>query len=320
MEDALAIDKALAHASKAIIVGAGLIGLELAEALSERGLTVTVVEALPHILANTLDDDLCALVAQAVPATVTLLPYHFVTKVATGKGTLSVSVLNRETHAEQNLEADIVVLATGTRPEVSVAAAIGCRIGVTGGVEVDARSETSIPDVYAAGDCTEYRELVTGEPVCIGLGSIAVRQGIAAGINAAGGSYELPAGVLLSRTSSVFGLEFAAVGPLLVHKHPRPMVHGKFAGSSRPTYFPGGVPITVKVGVEEESGRIVSAQAVGDQAAQRMNVYACAILKNMTVGEMQKLETTYAPPVAPTLDALTLACDVAALKRARKKR
>jgi NADH oxidase (H2O2-forming) len=98
------------------------------------------------------------------------------------------------------------------------------------------------------------------------------------------------------------------------------LVTCKYKGFSKPEYFPGKDSITIKVGAEEETGRIVSAQAVGSNAAQRINTLASAVLSKMTIEEFRKLETAYAPPIAPTLDALTLACDVVALKLTRKRR
>jgi NADH oxidase (H2O2-forming) len=212
------------------------------------------------------------------------------------------------------------MIAAGTKPETTLAKTIGCTIGKTGGIQVNETSETSVKNVYAVGDCTEYIDYITNQPLVIGLGSIGVRQGIAAGINAAGGSYALPPGVLLTRTSEFFEMEIAAVGPVKQSCLQLPVVSGKYKGSSRPDYFPGGEPIVIKVSVHEETGCIVSAQAVGSNAAQRINTLACAILGKLSVEEFRKLETAYAPPIAPTLDTVTLACEVVALKLARKRR
>ena len=99
-----------------------------------------------------------------------------------------------------------------------------------------------------------------------------------------------------------------------------PVIYAKFKGSSLPPYFPGGKAIAMKVGIHEETGKILSAQAVGHNASQRINTMACAILSGVNVEDFKKLETAYAPPIAPTLDVLTLVCDIASLKRMRKKR
>ena len=321
IDDGRRILSDIRRGKKATIIGAGLIGLEMADTLYKKGMQVTVVEALPRILANTLDDDMSDLIRETLQEHVTLYTNHFAIQIKDKQGAVTHLVIkNRETNEDATIETDLCVIATGTKPETTLAKHIGCAIGKTGGILVNENAETSVKNVYAVGDCTEYYDFVTGEPICVGLGSIGVRQGIAAGTNAAGGTYSLPKGLLMTRTSEFFGLEIAAVGPIQASLKNKTMTTGKYKGSSLPDYFPGGKPITMKIHVEEPSGRILAAQAVGSNAAQRTNVYACAILNGLTVDDVRKMETTYAPPIAPTLDTVTLVGDVVALKRARKKR
>jgi len=306
---------------KATIIGAGLIGLEMADTLYKKGMNVTVIETLPTILANTLDEDMSEPVLLALQEKISVYTNHLAICTEEQHGIITSLIIKEKTTGEEKkIQTDLLIIAAGTKPETTLAKTIGCIIGKTGGIQVNETSETSVKNVYAVGDCTEYRDYVTNEPLGIGLGSIGVRQGIAAGVNAAGGTYVLPPGVLLTRTSEFFGMEIAAVGPVKQNFLQLPVVSGKYKGSSRPDYFPGGEPIVIKVSVHEETGCILSAQAVGSNAAQRINTLACAILGRISVEEFRKLETAYAPPIAPTLDTVTLACDVVSLKLARKRR
>ena len=306
---------------KATIIGAGLIGLEMADTLYKKEMNVTVVEALPTILANTLDDDMSEPVLLALQKKISVYANHLAIRAEEQHGSITSLIIKEKTTGEEKkIQTDLLIIAAGTKPEITLAKTIGCTIGITGGIQVNETSETSVKNVYAVGDCTEYIDYVTNQPLGIGLGSIVVRQGIAAGITAAGGSYVLPPGVLLTRTSEFFKMEIAAVGPVKQSGLQVPVVSGRYKGSSRPDYFPGGEPIVIKVSAHEETGCIRSAQAVGNNAAQRINTLACAILGKMSVEEFRKLETAYAPPIAPTLDTVTLACDVVSLKLARKRR
>ncbi len=306
---------------KSTIIGAGLIGLEMADTLHKKGLDVTVVEALPTILANTLDDDMSEPVLQVLQEKISIYTNHLAIQIEEHHDAItSLIIKNNSTGEEKKIKTDLLIIATGTKPDTSLAKTIGCVIGKTGGILVNEKAETSLKNVYAVGDCTEYKDFVTNEPLCIGLGSIVVRQGITAGTNAAGGTYALPPGVLMTRTSEFFGMEIAAVGPVKQAMKNLPLVTGKYKGFSKPEYFPGKDSITMKVGADEQTKRIISAQAVGSNAAQRINTLACAILSKMTIEEFRRLETAYAPPIAPTLDAVTLACDVVALKLSRKRR
>lgn len=303
------------------IIGAGLIGLEIADSLYKNGKQVIIIESMYNILENTLDLDMSEPIRKELETKAKLYTNFIATKIETEQDRIKhIFIKNKETNEEHKIMTDILIIATGSKPEVSLADKIGCKIGKTGGIVVNEKSSTSIKNIYAVGDCTEYLDYVTNEPVGVGFGSIAVRQGIAAGVNAAGGDYKLLKGLLQTRTSEFFGFEVAAVGPMKKSINNFQTVYGKFNGNSLPNYYPGGKSIIIKVGINEKNGEIVSAQAVGDNAAQRINVFACAIQNNAIVQDFRKLETAYAPTIAPTLDAITLGCDVAFLKYTRKKR
>jgi NADH oxidase (H2O2-forming) len=313
IDDAQNISLSAVNGKNATIIGAGLIGLELAESLYKKKMNVTTVEALPYILANTLDQDMSQIVYDEIPKNVSILTDHIATRVESESGKIKkVFVNDNKTYSEKEFKTDLMVIATGLKPETSLAKKVGCKLSEKGYIIVNEKCETSVKDVYAIGDCTEFKDFVTKKPTPIGLGSIAVRQGISAGINAAGGSFTLLDGVLQTCTSEFFGMEIAAVG-----SSDKNLIYGKFNGSSLPDYFPCGKPITIKV-FSNKDGKILGAQAVGDNAAQRINTIATAILGGLDIETFRKLETAYAPPIAPTLDAVTLACDIISMKLNRK--
>ena len=199
---------------------------------------------------------------------------------------------------------------------------LGCAVGGTKQVVVDDRCLTCVDGVYAVGDCTEYPDLVTGEPTVSGLGTIAVKMAMIAGVNAAGGDERLPAGFLQTRATEPFGCQVAAVGPTLAQLKAagiEPLI-GKVRGFTLPDYFPGRKEIYVKVLAHPESGRILGAQIVGESRVHmRINAYAAAIQARMTVHDFAKLETAYCPPAAPTIDVITIACEAVRVKMMRSR-
>ncbi len=319
IDDAEKIQKYAKKSKTATIVGAGFIGLELADNLYKLGLKINVIEALPSILATNLDEDMANLVLEKIYPDVKIYNDTIAIKVSCLNNCIkSIYIKNKKTDEENQIDTDLLIIATGTRPQVSLADKIGCRIGKTGGIIVNEKSETNIKDVYSVGDCTEYISFINNKPVLVGLGSITVRQAIAAGINAAGGVYKLPKGILHTFTSNIFDLEISGVGLISNLLQKDTYFFGKYSGYSLPEYYPGGKPITVKV-IADKNGRILGAQAVGDKAAQRIDTFACAIIAGLNVETFKKIETAYAPPVAPTLDAETLACDIASLKLTHRR-
>ena len=308
--------------ARAVIIGAGLIGMELAEALTVRSVHVSIVELLPEILLGSLDEDMASAARQIVEKSRTPLYLKYTAlRILGDKRAEGVVIQNISTKETREIPAELVVISTGTKANTDFAVKAGCTLGVTGQIKVNARCETSVPGIYAAGDCTEFIDLITGAPVAVGMGTVATRQGRTAGINAAGGRSELPPGILGTRVTEAFGMHLAGVGPTEVQlkKAGIEPVIGRFVGSTLPSYIPGGREIIVKVLAHPGNGRILGAQIVGaSRVHQRINAFAVAILAGMTLEQFSKLETAYAPPIAPTLDAITLACDVALMKMKRK--
>ncbi len=321
IEDGEAILAGAVGGAHAVVVGAGLIGMEVAEALHERGVDVSIVEILPDILLTSLDEDMARAAREIVESKgVPIHLSHRALRIKEEGGVRALVIEHATTGERRELRADIIVVSAGTRGNTALAKAAGLELGPTEQIKVNSMCETSVEGVYAAGDCTEYIDFVTGAPVAVGMGTVATRQGIVAGTNAAGGRAEMPPGVLNTRVTQAFGMEMAAVGPTeeQLRRSGLDPVVGKFSGSTLPSYFPGGKPIVVKVLAHPESGRLLGAQIVGlERVHLRINALAAAIISGMGMEELARLETAYAPPIAPTLDPVTLACEVA---RARMRR
>jgi NADH oxidase (H2O2-forming) len=321
IEDARGIQSLGYKGKRAVIVGAGLVGLEVAEALMIRGCKVTIIEYLHNCILAMVDEDMAQMMAEAiVKHGVKLFTEHQVVEILGDERANGVVAQNRKTNEEREFYADLIVIATGQRGETELAKQVGCKVGTTKQIMVDNRSETCEKDIYAVGDCTEYPDLVTNKPYVSGLGTIAVKMAMVAGVNAAGGNEHLPKGFLITRATEPFGCQVAAVGPTspqLEASGIKPLI-GKVRAFTLPDYYPGRKEIFVKVLAHPQTGRILGAQIVGeDRVHMRINAFAVAVQAGMTVQEMAQVETAYCPPAAPTVDPITIACEAAKLKMAR---
>jgi NADH oxidase (H2O2-forming) len=312
LEDGERIDAALkAGAKSGVVIGAGLIGLEVAMAFVERGLKATVVELLPQTLPAMLDADMARIVQERFE--------ERGVRVITGTGVSEVlggdSVTGVVAGGEQ-VPADVLVVATGIRVNSELAQQAGCTIGAFRGILTSMRMETSVKDVYAAGDCAETVSLITHRPVLYQLGTIAVRHGKVAGTNAAGGYAVFP-GALGSCTSKLFDLEIGATGltEALAIRHGITPLVGSVTSKTRADYYPGALPIKIKLVFDRESELLVGGQIVGgEEVTQRVNALSFAIQKQMTLRELMKADTAYTPPLCETWEPIVFAAETALRK------
>lgn len=305
LDDAVAIDKALAEGPrKAVVVGGGYIGLEMAEAFVARGLDVTLIEAAPQPM-STLDPDMGALVAEAIRGLgVDVHCDDPVKGFDTSNGKVTAVVAEDGTYP-----ADIVVLGLGSRPNVALAEAAGIPIGPSGGIKVNRRMQTEIDGVWSAGDCAEKFHRVSRKSVAIALGTHANKEGRVAGINI-GGRYATFPGVLGTAVSKVCGVEVARTGlkESEAEEAGFKTVSSVIDSTTRAGYFPGAQPIKTKMLVEHRSGRLLGAQIIGKEgAAKRIDAIATALWNEMTVDHMLHLDLGYAPPFAPVWDPVLIA-------------
>lgn len=295
----------------AVIVGAGYIGLEMAEALTSRGIHVTQIEALPEVL-PTVDPELGALVhAELERHGVEVLTDTAVTAITrTDTGALIVTASHDSQPVSRTV--DFVLVVVGVRPDTELAADAGAHLGVKGAIVVDEAMRTNLPDVFAAGDCVQTHHRLLGI-TWLPLGTTAHKQGRVAGENAVGGHARF-AGSLGTQVVKVFDLVAARVG-LREHEALAANLGWTPATSqSRPddhkAYYPGATPIYIRITGDQHSGRLLGAQLVGHRSAEiakRVDTFATALFHKMTVDSLSELDLSYTPPLGSPWDATQMA-------------
>jgi NADPH-dependent 2,4-dienoyl-CoA reductase/sulfur reductase-like enzyme len=289
---------------RAVIVGGGYIGLEMAEALCARDISVTLVENAPEPM-RTIDPDMGSSIREAM----TKIGIDVRTGV-TAEGFESRDGRVSAVATDQGeVPADIVVLGLGVQPNAQLAADAGLHIGESGGITVDRRMRTSVDGVYSAGDCAEKFHLISRKGVAIALGTHANKEGRVAGVNI-GGGYETFPGVLGTAAVKVCDLEVARTG---LNESEAVAAGFEFFTSlaestTRAGYYPDAKLIKLKLVVETGSGRLLGAQIVGEEnAAKRIDAFAAMLWNEMTVDEIMHVDLAYAPPFAPTWDPILIA-------------
>ncbi|MEU5661773.1 FAD-dependent oxidoreductase [Streptomyces longwoodensis] len=315
LDDGQALLDTLARARgrRAVVVGAGYIGVEMAEALINRGYEVTVVNRGSEPM-STLDPDMGRLVHAAMEGLgITMVNDATVTKVLTGDDGWVRAVATEDAE----YPADVVVLGIGVRPDTALARAAGLPLGAHGGLLTDrAMRVRGHDDIWAGGDCVEVLDLVSGQQRHIALGTHANKHGQVIGTNVGGGYATFP-GVVGTAVSKVCDLEIARTG--LREKDARRVGLRYEAvtieSTSRAGYYPGASPMTVKMLAERRTGRLLGVQIVGREgAAKRVDVAAVALTAGMTVEQMTALDLGYAPPFSPVWDPVLVAARKAATK------
>jgi NADPH-dependent 2,4-dienoyl-CoA reductase/sulfur reductase-like enzyme/rhodanese-related sulfurtransferase len=311
VEDAVAIrDRVDAgHCRKAAIVGAGLIGLEVAENLHLRGIDVSLVELDAQILPG-YDRDVARLVEKHIREQGVTV--HTGTRVLGLLGDGEVSSVSTD---KGDLPADTVILSVGIRPNASLAAKAGISLGPTGAISVNGAMETSVPGVYAVGDCAENSSLVTGAAVWYPMGSTANKAGRIAGTNVARkeGPKQVLKGVLGTSIVKVFECTVARTG--LSEKEARTKgfdVETVLAPSpDRAHYYPGNKEIITKLIADKASGKVLGGQVLGEGVVDKpIDILATAITFGATVKDLTQLDLAYSPPFSSAMASTLVAANV----------
>lgn len=315
LDDGQALLETLARTRgrRAVVVGAGYIGVEMAEALINRGFEVTVVNRGKEPM-STLDADMGRLVHRAMEGLgITMVNDAEVTKILTGQDGRARAVATEDAE----YPADIVVLGIGVRPETALARAAGLPLGGHGGLLTDlAMRVRGHENIWAGGDCVEVLNLVSGQEQYVPLGTHANKHGQVIGSNV-GGGYAIFPGVVGTAVSKVCDLEIARTG---LREKDADRVGLRYEtvtieSTSRAGYYPGASPMTVKMLAERRTGRLLGVQIVGREgAAKRVDIAAVALTARMTVEQMTALDLGYAPPFSPVWDPVLVAARKATAK------
>ncbi|PDW04565.1 FAD-dependent oxidoreductase [Candidatus Viridilinea mediisalina] len=309
VEDALAIRTWIEQErpTRGVIIGGGYIGLEMAEALAAHGIALTLVERLPQVIPS-LDPEMAAHVqAELEQQGVTLRLEQAVEVLVGSERVREVQV------AGTSIPADIVIMAVGIRPSVTLAQAAGVTLGPTGAVAVDDHQRTSVPNVWAAGDLAEAHHLVTGRPAWVPLGTTANKQGRVLGENLGGGDARF-GGIVGTVVVKVFDLEAASSGL----SEQRAQAEGfevktvSATAGSRAHYMPGHQPIQIKLVYEATTRRLLGGQLVGREGvSKRIDTIATALHAGWRIEQLAELDLSYAPPFAPVWDPILVAANLA---------
>ncbi|MBF6230670.1 FAD-dependent oxidoreductase [Nocardia farcinica] len=297
---------------RAVVVGAGYIGVEMAEALIQRGFRVTVLNRSAEPM-STLDPDMGALVRKAMDGMgIEVVGGAEVTGVRTDAHGRVRAVAT----ADEEYPADVVVLGLGVRPETTLARAAGLPLGEHDGLLTDlsmrVRGHT---DIWAGGDCVEVLDLVSGRERHVALGTHANKHGQVIG-QVIGGGYATFPGVVGTAVSKVCDLEVARTGLREKEAHAAGLqfVTVTIESTSRSGYYPEAAPMTVKMLAERRTGRLLGVQIVGREGAgKRVDIAAVALTARMTVEQMTALDLGYAPPFSPVWDPVLVAARKASL-------
>lgn len=308
MDDSFAVHKRLVEdkPQSALIVGGGYIGLEMADAMSRRGMSVTLVEFAETIL-TTVDKPMGEKVAKE-------LERHGV-KVANGVEIESIEDHGRSLTIkgtnEFRAEADLALVAVGCRPSTTLAAGAGIQLGIKGAIKVNRRMQTNIPYIYAAGDCVETWHKLLQSYTYLPLGTTAHKQGRIAGENAVGGNREF-SGSLGSQAVKIFDLVAARTGLRDVEAQQAGFdpFTDQFETWDHKVYYPGAEKMIIRITGDRTTKILLGAQILGrhkSEVSKRIDIFAAAMFSNMTVEQLSDLDLSYTPPLSSPWDPVQMA-------------
>ncbi|WP_297551377.1 CoA-disulfide reductase [Thermococcus sp.] len=282
-----------------VIIGGGYIGVEMAEAFSAQGKNVTLIERGERVMKKAFDKEITDILEEGMRKRINLRTEEILMRIE-GKERVEKVITDAGEY-----QADLVILATGIKPNIELAKQIGVRIGETGAIWTNERMETSVENVYAAGDVAETKHLITGRRVWIPLAPAGNKMGYVAGSNIAGKELHFP-GVLGTSVTKFFEVEIGKTGLTEAEaiKEGYDVRTAFIKASTRPHYYPGAKPIWLKGVVDNETNRLLGVQAVGAEILPRIDTAAAMLTAGFTTKDAFFTDLAYAPPFAPVWDPL----------------
>ncbi len=289
---------------KAVIVGGGYIGLEMAEALILKGINVTIINRTKEVM-NTIDPDMGKKVHDVLQNLgVTIYNSESLSYFEEKDGIVSAVVTDKKT-----IKTDLVILGMGTAPNTAFLENSKIKLSDQKAIKVNRKQQTNIKNVWAAGDCAETRNLVSKKPFYIALGTVANKTGLVAGTNIAGGDLKFP-GVVATAVCKICVYEIARTG--LLERDCKTLkinyISTVIKSKTRAHYYPNAKDIYVKLIAEKQTGKLLGAQIIGEEgAAKRIDVLATALTSKLTLQNIIDLDLSYAPPFSPVWDPVQTA-------------
>ena len=313
-EDGIHIRDYIKNAKSVIIVGSGLIGIEMAEAFKQRGMSVILIEMADRVLANILDKDMAEIIEEELKINGINVRLKEEVEQVILESDLFVNANYRtkvkgvRTNKEEIL-ADCILFGVGVRPNSEIAKDAGIELGVRNAIKVDDHMRTNIADIYAAGDCATARNYITNKDDYLPLGTTANKQGKIAGENAAGGNVKFE-GIAASAITKIFGMYVGKTG---LNKEEAmengfEPIESKIEDITRAGYYPDNKKIWIKLVADKKNKRILGAQIVGGEAVKgRIDLISFALLKQSTVEDLANYDACYVPPASPVWEPINIA-------------
>jgi NADPH-dependent 2,4-dienoyl-CoA reductase/sulfur reductase-like enzyme len=317
--DGIHLQDSIKNSKSCVIVGAGLIGVEMAEAFRRRGMDVTIVEMADHVLPSLLDEAMADIVKRELEDNgVKVFLGEGLQEVVTSSSPHSSSLTSSpgvryleavRTTKNKEIASDLVLLGTGVRPNSQIGKDAGIELGVYDAIKVDEHMRTNIPDIFAAGDCATARNYITNKDIYLPLGTTANKQGRVAGENAAGGDAEFKgvAGSVITKTFDLFVGKTGLDKKEALENDFDP-VEKEIKSVTRAGYYPNKKSILIKLVADKKSRRILGAQIIGGEAVKgRIDLIAFALLTRATIDDLANYDACYVPPVSSVWEPINIA-------------